>query len=76
MVSLGGAKGGSVFDPKGKSDNEIRRCCTAFMRGQRRYIGANADILCWRRGRHVSRGWMDVWCLQNLDCALGRLHHG
>ena len=33
-VNMGGGKGGSDFDPKGKSDAEIRRFCQAFMRDE------------------------------------------
>ena len=42
-MNIGGAKGGSDFDPKGKSDNEIRRFCVAFMRELSKYIGADRD---------------------------------
>jgi glutamate dehydrogenase (NADP+) len=41
---MGGGKGGSDFDPKGKSDNEIRRFCVAFMRELQRHIGADTDV--------------------------------
>lgn len=41
---IGGAKGGSDFDPKGKSDNEIMRFCQAFMVQLFRYIGATVDV--------------------------------
>ena len=43
-LPLGGGKGGSDFDPKGKSDKEIRRFCIAFMTELFRYIGANTDV--------------------------------
>ncbi|MCR4285456.1 MAG: NADP-specific glutamate dehydrogenase [Candidatus Kaiserbacteria bacterium] len=43
-LPLGGGKGGSDFDPKGKTDNEIRRFCVAFMTELSRYIGANTDV--------------------------------
>jgi glutamate dehydrogenase (NADP+) len=43
-LSMGGGKGGSDFDPKGKSDNEIRRFCYAFMLELSRHIGADTDI--------------------------------
>lgn len=42
--NMGGGKGGADFDPKGKSDAEIRRFCVAFMRELSRYIGANTDV--------------------------------
>ncbi len=41
---LGGAKGGSNFNPKGKSDAEIMRFCKAFMTGLYPYIGAGIDV--------------------------------
>jgi glutamate dehydrogenase (NADP+) len=41
---MGGGKGGSDFDPKGKSDGEIMRFCQAFMRELFRHIGADTDV--------------------------------
>lgn len=41
---MGGGKGGSDFDPKGRSDSEIRRFCVAFMRELQRHIGADTDV--------------------------------
>jgi len=41
---IGGGKGGSNFDPKGRSDNEIMRFCQAFMRELHRHIGASIDV--------------------------------
>ncbi|KAL7625696.1 NADP-dependent glutamate dehydrogenase [Parahypoxylon ruwenzoriense] len=43
-LSMGGGKGGADFDPKGKSDNEIRRFCEAFMRRLCQHIGAGTDV--------------------------------
>ena len=43
-LPLGGGKGGSDFDPKGKSDNEIMRFCQAFMTELYRHIGPNTDV--------------------------------
>ncbi|OHD97547.1 MAG: glutamate dehydrogenase [Sulfurimonas sp. RIFCSPLOWO2_12_36_12] len=43
-LQIGGAKGGSDFDPKGKSDNEIMKFCQAFMSELFRHIGANTDV--------------------------------
>ena len=43
-LPMGGAKGGSDFDPKGKSDMEVMRFCQAFMRELYRYIGADVDV--------------------------------
>ena len=41
---MGGGKGGSDFDPKGKSDDEIMRFCHSFMAELCRHIGANTDV--------------------------------
>ncbi|RDW87266.1 glutamate dehydrogenase [Coleophoma crateriformis] len=43
-LNIGGGKGGADFDPKGKSDNEIRKFCVAFMRELSRHIGADTDV--------------------------------
>ncbi|MBN2073234.1 MAG: NADP-specific glutamate dehydrogenase, partial [Actinobacteria bacterium] len=42
--SIGGAKGGSDFDPKGKSDNEVMKFCQSFMTELFRYIGPDTDV--------------------------------
>lgn len=43
-LAIGGGKGGSDFDPKGKSDTEIMRFCQAFMNELYRHIGATIDV--------------------------------
>ena len=43
-LPMGGGKGGSDFDPKGKSDNEVMRFCQSFMSELSRHIGANTDV--------------------------------
>lgn len=43
-LPLGGGKGGSDFDPKGKSDREIMLFCQSFMTELRKHIGANVDV--------------------------------
>lgn len=43
-LPMGGGKGGSDFDPKGKSDNEVMRFCQTFMSELQRHIGPNTDI--------------------------------
>ena len=43
-LPMGGGKGGSDFDPKGKSDTEIMRFCQAFMTELARHIGADTDV--------------------------------
>jgi glutamate dehydrogenase (NADP+) len=41
---MGGGKGGSDFDPKGKSDNEVMKFCQSFMTELHRHIGPNTDV--------------------------------
>jgi glutamate dehydrogenase (NADP+) len=43
-LPMGGAKGGSDFDPKGKSDNEVMRFCQSFITELFRHIGADTDV--------------------------------
>ena len=43
-LPIGGGKGGSDFDPKGKSDTEIMRFCQSFMTELQRYIGPDTDV--------------------------------
>ena len=43
-LPMGGGKGGSDFDPKGKSDHEVMRFCYAFMRELYRHIGPDCDV--------------------------------
>ncbi len=43
-LPMGGGKGGSDFDPKGKSDNEVMRFCQSFMTELQRHIGADTDV--------------------------------
>ncbi len=43
-LPIGGGKGGSDFDPKGKSDNEIMRFCQSFMTELYRHVGADVDV--------------------------------
>lgn len=43
-LPLGGGKGGSDFDPKGKSDHEVMRFCQAFMRELHRHVGPDVDV--------------------------------
>jgi glutamate dehydrogenase (NADP+) len=56
---MGGGKGGADFDPKGKSDNEIRRFCAAFMAELSKHIGIDTDVPAGDigvSGREI--GWM------------------
>lgn len=43
-LPMGGAKGGSDFDPKGKSDNEVMHFCQSFMTELQRHIGSDTDV--------------------------------
>ena len=43
-LPMGGGKGGSDFDPKGKSDGEVMRFCQSFMTELQKYIGADTDV--------------------------------
>ncbi|MCG8333311.1 MAG: NADP-specific glutamate dehydrogenase [Proteobacteria bacterium] len=43
-LPMGGGKGGSDFDPKGKTDNEVMRFCQSFMTELHRHIGAKTDV--------------------------------
>lgn len=43
-LPIGGGKGGSDFDPKGKSDNEVMRFCQSFMTELQRHIGPDVDV--------------------------------
>ncbi len=43
-LPMGGGKGGSDFDPKGKSDNEVMHFCQSFMTELQRHIGPNTDV--------------------------------
>ena len=43
-LPIGGGKGGSDFDPKGKSDNEVQRFCQSFMTELYRYVGKDMDV--------------------------------
>ena len=44
LQPIGGGKGGSNFDPKGRSDNEVMRFCQSFMTELARHIGADTDV--------------------------------
>ena len=43
-LPLGGGKGGSDFDPKGRSDGEVMRFCQSFMTELSKHIGADTDV--------------------------------
>ena len=47
-LPMGGGKGGSDFDPKGKSDREVMRFCQSFMTELHKHIGPNRECSSWR----------------------------
>ena len=55
-LPMGGGKGGSDFDPKGKSNNEIMHFCQSFMTELYRHIGPNTDVPARGRLRHEVGG--------------------
>ena len=52
-LPMGGGKGGSDFDPKGKSDNEVMRFCQSFMTELCKHIGPDTDVPAWAAARLV-----------------------
>src|SRR5438034_3571542 len=56
---MGGGKGGSDFDPKGKSDNEVMRFCQSFMTELYRHIGPNTDV----PAGDIGVGGREIGCL-------------
>ena len=59
-LPMGGGKGGSDFDPKGKSDGEIMRFCQSFMTELYRHIGQFTDV----PAGDIQGGWLSVWTIQ------------
>jgi len=55
---MGGGKGGSDFDPKGKSDTEVMRFCQSFMTELQRHIGPDTDVpacdIAWADAKSAS----------------------
>src|SRR5262250_2245101 len=58
-LPMGGGKGGSDFDPKGKSDNEVMRFCQSFMLELYRHIGPNTDV----PAGDIGVGGREIGCL-------------
>jgi glutamate dehydrogenase (NADP+) len=65
-LPMGGGKGGSDFNPKGKSDNEIMRFCQSFMTELFRHIGPNTDVPCRRYRRWNKRDWIFIRTIQEI----------
>ena len=81
-VNIGGGKGGADFDPKGKSDNEIRKFCVSFMRELSKHIGADTDVpagdigvspreIGWLFGAYKSQTKLWEGCLTGKGLAFG-----
>ncbi|KAF6231121.1 hypothetical protein HO173_010621 [Letharia columbiana] len=81
-LNIGGGKGGADFDPKGKSDNEIRKFCVAFMRELSKHIGANTDVpagdigvspreIGWLFGAYKAETTLWEGCLTGKGLAFG-----
>ena len=60
-LPMGGGKGGSDFDPKGKSDAEVMRFCQAFMSELYRHIGADTDVPAGDIGVGGREIWLSLW---------------
>lgn len=60
-LPMGGGKGGSDFDPKGKSDGEVMRFCQSFMTELYRHIGQFTDVPAGDIGVGAERDWISVW---------------
>lgn len=64
-LPMGGAKGGSNFDPKGKSDAEIMRFCQSFMAELYRHIGPNTDVPAGDIGVGLEKSVTSLACTKN-----------
>ncbi|NLF41814.1 MAG: NADP-specific glutamate dehydrogenase [Bacteroidales bacterium] len=71
-LPMGGAKGGSDFDPKGKSNNEIMRFCQAFMAELFKYIGADQDV----PAGDIGVGGREIGYLYGMYKKLANVHNG
>ncbi len=71
-LPMGGGKGGSDFDPKGKSDREIMRFCQAFMSELWRYIGPDTDV----PAGDIGVGGREVGYLFGMYKKMAREHTG
>ena len=63
-LPMGGGKGGSDFDPKGKSDREVMRFCQSFMTELFRHIGPEHRCTCGRHRRRRTRDRLSLWPVQ------------
>ena len=63
-LPIGGGKGGSDFDPKGKSDREVMAFCQSFMTELCKYIGADTDVPAGDIGTGAREIGYPVWSVQ------------
>lgn len=70
-MNIGGGKGGSDFDPKGKSDNEVMRFCQSFMTELYNYIGPDTDV----PAGDIGVGSREVGYLFGQYNRIGNEHH-
>ena len=66
-LPMGGGKGGSDFDPKGKTDTEIMRFCQSFMSELYRHIGPNRDVPAGDIGGERLREIGYLWAIQKIE---------
>lgn len=71
-LPIGGGKGGSDFDPKGKSDSEVMRFCQSFMTELFRYVGADLDV----PAGDIGVGCREVGFLYGQYKRITMLYHG
>ena len=62
-LPMGGGKGGSDFDPRGKSDNEVMRFCQSFMTELYRHIGPDVGCSSWRSWCWWKRNRLFIWTI-------------
>ena len=71
-LPMGGGKGGSDFNPKGKSDNEIMKFCQAFMLELNRHIGADTDV----PAGDIGVGGREIGYMFGMYKKIKNIHHG
>ena len=71
-LPMGGGKGGSDFNPKGKSDNEIMRFCQAFVIELSRHIGADTDV----PAGDIGVGGREIGYMFGMYKKIKNIHHG
>ena len=71
QLPMGGGKGGSDFDPKGKSDQEVMRFCQSFMIELWRHIGADCDVPAGDIESEVEKS--DIYSVCTRNCKMNSL---